>query len=217
MDTTPLVFDLDGVIVKTNFTKHDAMLSLFDDHPDQRDSISAFILSNGGVPRIEKISRILSSHIFIEPSDSVLSYYLDQYAVRLEEQLAVAPFVEGVVEFIANYTGARYVCSSAPEKEVQNQIARLSLQHYFAAIYGGTTPKTETLRQIAAKHTNLPIAFFGDSVGDYEASCQAKVDFVGIVCERDNFGGLSVVKLKDFTSPALVEAALHRSSAQRAA
>jgi beta-phosphoglucomutase-like phosphatase (HAD superfamily) len=82
-----LVFDLDGVIVKTNFTKHDAMLSLFDDHPDRRESISAFILSNGGVPRREKIARILRDHLQIEPTDSALARYLTQYAVRLDQHL----------------------------------------------------------------------------------------------------------------------------------
>ena len=35
------VFDLDGVIVKTNLVKHAAMLSLFADHPEQQAAISA--------------------------------------------------------------------------------------------------------------------------------------------------------------------------------
>ena len=66
-------------------------------------------------------------------------------------------------------------------------------------------------------HASQPVTFFGDSIGDYEASLHAKVGFVGIVCERDNFEGLPVVKLKDFTSSAAVELALRRSAAQSAA
>ena len=217
MFTSALVFDLDGVIVKTNFIKHEAMLSLFADYPDQRNLISAFILSNGGVPRREKLARIMSDHLRIEPTDSLLSHYLTQYAVRLEQQLAAAPVVEGVSDFIANYPGARYVCSSAPESEVHEQVARRSLERCFAAIYGGSISKHEALRNIAAMHASQPVTFFGDSLGDYEASLHAKVGFVGIVCERDNFEGLPVVKLKDFTSSAAVELALRRCAAQSAA
>ena len=36
MSVGAVVFDLDGVIVKTNLVKHAAMLSLFADHPEQR-------------------------------------------------------------------------------------------------------------------------------------------------------------------------------------
>jgi phosphoglycolate phosphatase-like HAD superfamily hydrolase len=146
-----------------------------------------------------------------------LARYLTQYAVRLDQHLAVAPFVEGVLEFITNHQGSRYVCSSAPETEVHEQIARRSLRSCFVAIYGGTTPKQDALRKIAALHENQPVVFFGDSVGDYEASCQAKVEFIGIVSERDNFQGLPVVTLKDFTSAAEIENALRQSAAQSAA
>lgn len=215
--TRPLVFDLDGVIVKTNFIKHDAMLSLFDDYPDRRDRISAFILSNGGVPRREKLARIMSDHLRIEPTDSLLSSYLTRYAVRLEQQLAAAPVVEGVRDFIVNYPGPRYVCSSAPESEVHEQVARRSLGRCFAGMYGGSLSKQEALRNIAAMHASERVTFFGDSLGDYEASLHAKVGFVAVVCERDNFDGLPVVKIKDFTSSAAVERALRRSAAQRAA
>lgn len=52
------VFDLDGVIVKTNLVKHSAMLSLFADHPEQRSAISEFILANGGVPRRDKLAHL---------------------------------------------------------------------------------------------------------------------------------------------------------------
>ncbi len=212
-----LVFDLDGVIVKTNITKHDAMLSLFKDYPDQRQSISGFILSNGGVPRREKLARILQEYLRVEATESLLARYLAQYAVQLEHRLAAAPYVEGVLEFITTYEGFRYVCSSAPETEVHEQIFRRSLQDSFAAIYGGSTTKQDALRKIAAFHKQHAVVFFGDSVGDYEASRQAKVRFVGIVSERDNFQGMPVVTLKDFTSMGKIQLALHKLAAQSAA
>ena len=217
MGVGTVVFDLDGVIVKTNFVKHDAMLSLFADHPEKQGAISAFILSNGGVPRREKLAEILRHQLHTEPTDARLSEYLRRYATQLEHQLAVAPMVEGVGEFIASYPGTRYVCSSAPDAEVQNQVSRRSLGHHFAAVYGGATPKTEALRVIAASNPSQSVVFFGDSVGDYEASCQAGVGFVGVVCERDNFQGMPMVKLQDFAHRSVVEQAIRLAATRGAA
>ena len=217
MSVGAVVFDLDGVIVKTNFVKHAAMLSLFADHPDQQSAISAFILSNGGVPRRDKLAHLLRHTLGIEPTDALLSEYLRRYAVQLEHQLAEAPMVEGVGEFIASYPSARYVCSSAPEAEVHEQVFRRSLLRHLAAVYGGTTPKHEALRAIAASHANQPVVFFGDSVGDYEASCQAGVAFVGVISERDNFQDMPVVKLRDFSHRATVDQAIFRVAALGAA
>ena len=213
MSVGALVFDLDGVIVKTNFVKHAAMLSLFADHPGQQGAISEFILANGGVPRRDKLAHLLRHHLRTEPTDALLHEYLGRYALQLEHRLAAAPMVEGVGDFIARSPVTRYVCSSAPEVEVREQVSRRALGRHFAAVYGGATPKPDALRAIAASHPSRPVIFFGDSIGDYEASRRAGVAFVGVVCERDNFQGMSVVKLRDFADPAAVEAAMRRALA----
>ena len=217
MSVGAIAFDLDGVIVKTNLVKHAAMLSLFADHPEQQGAISEFILSNCGVPRRAKLAHLLRTNLRTEPTDALLSEYLHRYANQLEHQLAVAPMVEGVGEFISCYPAACYVCSSAPEAEVHEQIARRSLACYMATVYGSTTPKPDALRAIATWHPRQPVVFFGDSLGDYEASREAAVAFVGVVGERDNFQGMSVVKLRDFAHRATVEQAMRQAIDQCAA
>lgn len=217
MSVGAVVFDLDGVIVKTNFVKHAVMLSLFEEHPAQRDVISEFILSNGGVPRRDKLAHLLQNNLRTEPTDALLSEYLHRYAIRLEHHLAVAPMVEGIGEFIADYPSARYVCSSAPDAEVHEQLVRRSLGRHLAAVYGSSTPKGDALRAIVTSHSSEPVVFFGDSLGDYEASCQAGVAFVGVVCERDNFHGMPVIKLRDFTDRATVDQAMLQAVARSAA
>jgi phosphoglycolate phosphatase-like HAD superfamily hydrolase len=214
MTLSALVFDLDGVIVKTNYTKHAAMLSLFAKYPERQRAISDFILSNGGVPRREKLTRILRDYLDLEPTDLELNRHLMKYANVLQQALLTAPAVEGVIDFICNYRGARYVCSSAPEAEVCEQLSRLSLYPLFDSIYGGTTPKHEALLQISAMHANQPVVFFGDSLGDYQAACRAEVNFIGVACERDNFAEMPIVKVKDFSAPSLVELAIHHAASQ---
>jgi len=216
MCASPIVFDLDGVIVETHLVKYKAMLSLFGDHADQQDAIAQYILGNGGVPRRTKLAHLLKNHVRTEPTDALLSGYLQRYAAELEQQLATAPMVPGVESFIARYPAARYVCSSAPEAEVHEQITRRSLSHHFAAVYGSDTPKSAALRAIAATHPGQPIVFFGDSVGDWEAANQAGVAFVGVTRERDNFRGLPVLNLQDFTCPKTVQATILQAVMQGA-
>jgi phosphoglycolate phosphatase-like HAD superfamily hydrolase len=217
MSVGAVVFDLDGVIVKTNYVKYAAMLSLFADHPEQQGAIGEFILANGGVPPRAKLAHLLQRNLRIEPTDALLSEYLRRYAIELEHHLAMAPMVEGIAEFIASYPAARYVCSSAPETEVHEQISHRSLGHHFLAVYGGATRKSDALRVVAASHPGQPVVFFGDSVGDYEASREAGVAFVGVVCERDNFQGMPVVKLHDFVHRPTVEQAMLQAATQGAA
>jgi len=217
MTAAVVVLDLDGVIVQTNLVKHDAMLSLFADYPDRRSSVSKFILANGGVPRRVKLTSLLQDCLNDMPTEEAIEDLLDRYAAALEHQLAVAPAVEGVVQFIASWSGPRYVCSSAPELEVRAQVSRRSLGTHFTAIFGGNTPKSEALLQIAAANPKRNVVFFGDSVSDYEAAQKAEVAFVAVACERDNFAGIQVVKIRDFTDQAILESAMLEALSTRAA
>jgi phosphoglycolate phosphatase-like HAD superfamily hydrolase len=217
MSASAVVFDLDGVIVKTNFVKHAAMLSLFGEHSEQQNAISQYILSNGGVPRKVKLTHLLRNVLDTEPTETLLSEYLHRYAIALEHQLPAAPMVDGVGAFIASCPGARYVCSSAPEAEVHAQLARGSLATHLTAIHAGAASKSHALMDIVAMHAAGPVVFFGDSVGDYEAACEAGIAFVGVVCERNNFQGTPVVVIKDFSDRAAVEQAMLQSVTQSAA
>lgn len=203
-----VVLDLDGVIIKSNFVKHKAMLSLFDAHPRERNQISEFILASGGVRRDEKISHILKNILNIQAVEATLARHLSRYAEELEQSLATAQLVEGVEDFLATGGHSFYVCSSAPESELREQLARHNLASYFAAAYGAGTPKASALRQVSATHPETATVFFGDSVGDWEAAKEAKVAFVGVLSERDNFANLSITKLLNFASLASVHHAI---------
>ena len=200
-----VVLDLDGVIIKSNFIKHHAMLSLFESRPEAKEAISAFILANGGVPRKEKITAILENILNIQAAPSMVADYLTRYASKLEDFLHAAPLVEGVAEFIANSDYTFYVSSSAPEREVASQLARTGLLAYFSDVFGRDTPKASALAEVQRRHKHLRPVFFGDSVSDLWAAQAANVAFVAVVCERDNFTAHEVVKLKDFSSIQLVQ------------
>lgn len=208
---TIVVLDLDGVILKTNLIKYRAMLGLFIEYQAEQSPISAYILAHGGVPRREKLGAILREIVGITPTEAILAPYLVRYAAALEHELAIAPMVEGIGAFLAAGEHTFYVSSSAPEHEVQQQLATRNLRPYFAAIYGGQTPKATALRQICAAHPTATVLFFGDALGDLLAAQAVGVPFVGVINERDNFAGERVIKLADFATPALVQQAMQQA------
>jgi phosphoglycolate phosphatase-like HAD superfamily hydrolase len=196
----PIVLDLDGVVLQTNFVKHSAMLSLFDVDDARKAEISRYILSNGGVRRDLKISHILRTIVSNSAPEQVLPNYLETYSAKLEQALLGAHLVPGVEEFLRNSEYTFYVSSSAPDPEIDLQLRSRGLLGFFEAVFGDSTPKSEALSRVGAKWSPLRPVFFGDSVGDMEAAAAARTPFVAVVCERDNFWGTSVIKLRDFTS-----------------
>jgi beta-phosphoglucomutase-like phosphatase (HAD superfamily) len=203
-----VILDFDGVIVKSNFVKHKAMLSLFDGYPAQQDIISSYILAHGGVRRDAKIRHILGSILWIHVQESAVQDLLARYAEKLQQLLAAAPLVDGIEAFLRQAGHLFYVSSSAPKVEVREQLSRHGLDACFADVFSADTPKAVALGQISARHPDAACVFFGDSVGDWEAALEANVAFVAVISERDNFASLPVVKLVDFASPSAVHSSI---------
>jgi phosphoglycolate phosphatase-like HAD superfamily hydrolase len=216
MNVNAVVFDMDGVILKTNFVKHDAMMSLFSAHHKRQAFVSEMILSNGGVPRREKFARIHRALFGTEPNAEQLADYLCGYADALGHQICEASMVEGVEDYIRLSEAALYVCSSAPVSELREQIAVRFMSEFFVDIYGGERPKAEALKAISSRHPRGTVVFFGDAASDHDAACDAGVAFVGVVCERDNFQSLPVVRIQDFKDRDIVNRAVRASLEQQA-
>lgn len=195
------VFDMDGVILKTNLLKHDAMLSLVGQGFADRQSVSQYILKSGGIRRDEKLAHILEVFLRHKVTPSLLSTYLERYADKLEFLLADAPMIEGVAKFLSDTQSPCYVCSSAPEHEVESQLVRRNLRRHFSAVYSSQTPKAEALLEIQRLHPSAPIVFFGDAIADQAAAALAQVAFVGVTAEHNNFVESNAVTIHDFSSP----------------
>lgn len=200
-----IVLDFDGVIIKSHLAKRRAMLAMFSDHPEKSAEIDAYILSHGGAARREKLAGILETIVGVEATPVVLAQYLSRYAGCVEASLAEAPFVDGVKEFVSQCPCPVYISSTAPEAEIHEQLLRADLLHCFAAVYGSRTQKASALKEISERHRGRAIAFFGDSLGDLVAARDARVPFVAVTNERDNFKDVEVVKLESFHSRAQVE------------
>lgn len=203
-----MVFDFDGVIIKSHTAKRRAMLAMFREYPEKAAEIDAYISSRGGVARREKLAGILETIIGLEVGPALLAHYLSRYSACLDTSLANAPLVDGVVEFMARCPCPAYISSTAPEEEIRQQLIRANLMHRFEAVYGVHTPKARALEEVSERHRGEEIVFFGDSPGDRVAARAARVPFVAVTNERDNFKDVGIVKLESFRSKARVEWAI---------
>ncbi|MEJ8839717.1 HAD family hydrolase [Ramlibacter sp. AN1133] len=204
----PIVLDLDGVVLQTNLLKHRAMLSLFEDCPEQS-AISEYILSNVGVRRDVKIAHILRTFARGSATDD-LGHYLVAYAGKLEQLLRSAPLVPGVEDFLRS-DRSFFLSSSAPEPEIELQLRSRGLWSRFERVFGASKPKAMALSEVHQASGSRPV-FFGDSPPDLDAAVEAGASFVAVVFERDNFAGVPVVKLPDFTSAERVQYCIDAAS-----
>ncbi|MFY8118190.1 MAG: HAD family hydrolase [Roseateles sp.] len=198
-----LVFDLDGVIIRSTLPKHRAMLSLFPS--SVHGALSETLLRLGGVPRREKLGLAFRMSHGRQPTEAELAELLRCYAHRLEQVLAQPESMPGLACFVRRAAGPKFVCSAAPAAEVQAQLARLDLLPYFQRVYASQSDKVIALRDIQLQRPELRVLFFGDALQDLAAAKAAGVGFVAVVGERDAFPGQAIPKLQDFSDELLVE------------
>jgi len=201
-----LVFDMDGVILLSNEIKHQALLRLFEDHSGHLDRISAYNRSAGGVPRAQKFRHIWERILGREYSPQTEEVLSARYVALLGKGLLEAPLMEGIESFLSGNDLPKYVCSAAPQEEVELQIRHHRLRYHFAHLYGAPVAKCEALADIIARVGCEPrqVLFFGDALADLEAAEAAGTTFVGVVRERNNFGNVRCPTLTDFQNALLI-------------
>lgn len=204
-----LVFDMDGVILQSNEIKHQALLRLFDDFPEDLPEIAAYDRRSGGVPRRHKFAHIWREILCLCYSPEVEEEFISRYAELLRDGMLRAPLVDGIMDFLASTPIPKYVSSAAPQEEVEAQLAARGLLGHFVAVFGSPTAKLEALRAVIGREACSPkeVLFLGDARADYDAAQAAGTAFAGVIRERNDFEGLRCPTLMDFRNALLVGAA----------
>ncbi|MGL4608240.1 MAG: HAD family hydrolase [Trueperaceae bacterium] len=191
-----VVFDLDGTVIDSEAIKKEAFSSLFWDSPHYAE-IKCYNESNRGVPRKVKFEYVFKEILKSDHLEQNVNNHLNAYAKNLETMLLNVPVKQGFVDFARMLKVDKFVASSAPLKEVVEQLERLHIRDFFREVFGYPVAKVSALKRINQQYKEL--IFIGDSMADYEAAHEANVHFVGI-CEREHnpFIGLDIVTFSNY-------------------
>lgn len=179
-----VVFDCDGVLLKSNHIKTEAFRELASEFGD--DVARQFVdyhQREGGVSRYEKLRHLLSELVGVEDVESRLSGLLERYGRLVLEELLEAEEMPGLRQTLSRLSEAgvpAFVASGGKEEELLEVFSAKGLAPYFEEIRGSPTPKQEIVTDLVDRY-GLDCSrslFFGDSRLDFEIASRHGIPFV---------------------------------------
>lgn len=185
MSINCLVFDCDGVILDSVPVKTRAFRRLAEPYgAEAADRFEMYHSRHGGVSRYKKFEwffeEVLGRPIEQEESREWGNKF-ERYAL---EEVRKCPMIPGAMDVLEKWTGAlsMYVCSGAPNAEVNLVLAERGLNRFFKRILGTPPAKAELLAEIARSEIFDPsdIVMVGDATTDQDAAEKVGTQFYGV-------------------------------------
>lgn len=181
-----LVFDKDGVLFDSELVKVEAFDKVFAGYPQQAENIHQYIIDTIGIPRSVRFEYICQHFLKIAEIESTAARLVQESVEMLDKKLLEIPPMKGLVSFLEQYPLIpKYVCSMAPQNEVERQLTHHGLDQYFIKLYGFPTPKKTVIQRLKEKERKR-IVFLGDTLHDYEVAQETGVDFIGVQTSHFN-------------------------------
>lgn len=201
-----IFFDFDGVIVESIDIKTRAFAQLFKHEGENVvRRIVSYHLNNAGVSRYEKFRYIYKEILRRFLSDEEFEMLCKKFAGSVLDSVIKAPYVDGAREFLENYS-MEYKCfivSATPQEEIEEIIQKRHILHFFKAVYGAPTKKSDAAKDIlVAEGVNAAEALYiGDALSDYNAAKDNCVHFIARIYGNESiFTGLNCLKVKDMSN-----------------
>lgn len=180
-----LVLDCDGVILDSADIKIEAMRRIGEPFgAELRDRLVLFQTIEGGVSRYEKFSWLWQEAHGCEINKQQLHELETKFVGYLQDALDQCPLIPGTIELLKDWHTIMpvYVCSGAPQGELQEQLTRRGLAQYFTKICGYPPEKTTLLQSILHTSGALPehSLMVGDTQTDARAAEACGTHFYGI-------------------------------------
>lgn len=197
-----IILDFDGVIVQSNNIKHQAFSEIFKNYPDHYETIMKYHFEHNHVPRQAKF-KYFFEHVLKQPySSQDINKMVLNFTELTRDKIINCPYVKGAVEFLDYFYKKipLYVASATPHDELNVIIKARGLSSYFKEIYGAPVKKTEMFKDILINEKIYPneLLFTGDSIEDYNAALEMKINFIAIACDN-NFKEIPIKKFKDLS------------------
>ncbi len=193
MPITCLIFDYDGIILESVHIKTNAFKKLTEPYgKEAQDRMLMYHKIHGGISRYTKFRWFFSEVLGRDISKEEFADWSTRFEDMCTDAIKNCPLVAGVEQTLKAWHNKlpMYVCSGAPQAELETVLKLKGLEHYFVSIHGSPPAKEELLRSIVAKTDHIPdeVLMIGDSSTDLLAAEAVGTKFYGR--GRDFQGGI---------------------------
>jgi len=205
--TAVLVFwDFDGVIKDSVEVKTQAYFQLFEPFGSVvAEKVRKHHEVHGGMSRFDKLP-IYMQWAGLEPNQSTVSEYCEQFTQRVLQGVIDAPWVAGVERYLCSNSKeqAFILVSATPQDEIEHILHVLDLTKCFAEVYGAPISKRDAIgKTLRARGLDArDCLMIGDSQADLDAAVASQVPFL-LRRHSSNtkvFAAYTGTSVKDFTS-----------------
>lgn len=185
-----VVFDCDGVILKSNQLKSDAFAKALEGEPPAQ--VLEFVeyhKANGGISRYKKFAHYFNEMYPRPDADAAIEQALGKYAAIVKQGLIDCELIGGVQTALSALQATQVPCavnSGGDEQELHQVFAARGLDQFFAHIFGSPTPKNDNMQRLK------DLDFFkgrgvmlGDSKSDWQAATLFGLDFIYVQEESE--------------------------------
>ena len=181
--TAVLVFwDFDGVIKDSVEVKTQAYFQLFEPFGSVvAEKVREHHEVHGGMSRFDKLP-IYLQWAGLEPNQSTVSEYCEQFTQRVLQGVIDAPWVAGVERYLSSNSNqqAFILVSATPQDELEHILHVLDLTKCFAEVYGAPISKRDAIGKtlLARGLDKRDCLMIGDAQADLDAAVASKVPFL---------------------------------------
>lgn len=177
-----IIFDFDGVLVKSTSIKTNAFRKLFSKWQNKMEEGVNYHLNNMGISRYVKF-KYFFENILKEPySDEIGQQLGRQFSEIVVDEIKEAPFVNGGIEFLEKNQKKYmfFIASGTPQEELNKIIYSKGIGDFFKDIYGTPSTKSEIVNGILKRYKleRNQVVFVGDAESDKRAAEDTGIHFV---------------------------------------
>lgn len=190
MKTKVVFWDFDGVLMDSNPVRDLGFKEVLKDYPlDEVEQLMIFHQANGGLSRYVKFRYFFEKIRGESLSDEQLLIWADRFS-QIMKQLLLDPklLIEESIDFVKNNYNqfAMHIVSGSDGNELRYLCNQLDISKYFISIHGSPTPKKQLVGDLLKKHQYSidNCILIGDSINDYEAAQENKLNFFGYRNEK---------------------------------
>jgi phosphoglycolate phosphatase-like HAD superfamily hydrolase len=177
-----IFWDFDGVIKDSVEIKTESYFKLFEPFGKVvAEKVRDHHQSHGGISRFEKFP-IYLQYAGLEPNQSTVSEYCEQFSQRVLQGVIDAPWVAGVEHYIRKNSNQQtfILVSATPHVELEQILHVLDLTTCFAEVYGAPILKQDAIGKTLLERglEARDCLMIGDSQADLDAAEANQVHFL---------------------------------------